>query len=587
MTRSAKTFAALVAAVPLSVAVATAAGGTAGAARTTPAATSVSITVSSAAAGNVPAGFVGYSYEKSEVGGDLFTASDTNLVNLFKLVGPSVLRVGGNTVDEINWSASGSGGSSGAVAPSDVDKLAAFVKATGWRVIYGINLKTNTTSNAVSEAKYAAKDLGSSLIAFEIGNEPNFYDTESQYQSSYNAYVKAIKAALPNAVFDGPSCGDTTSWLQAFGSAEKNNSLSILSSHEYVGAGSTGTIAEMFASTGSGGRLTQYDAAFEAASKSTGVSDWRLTETNSFYNGGAANVSNVEAAALWALAYQENVAADGGSGMNYHGGYNIYSPIVYNNNAPTGVEGDYYGQLLWDLGGTGPLHTASVSGGSGVTAFGIGNNVIVDNEGSSALTATITLASAATSAKSYVLTAPSLTSKSVTIAGSGVSVSGAFSPKPATVSVSGNRLTVSIPAGSADLLTNTAKTGGAVEYVGQLSGLCLDDPGSSTTSGKQLDINTCTGSAGQLYTYSTTTKELEGNAGHLCVEVAGSSTALRALVDYATCTGAANQQWTRNNSDEFVGVQSGLCMSAIHGATTPGTDVDIYTCNASGSEIWT
>ena len=151
------------------------------------------------------------------------------------------------------------------------------------------------------------------------------------------------------------------------------------------------------------------------------------------------------------------VASHGGSGVNFHGGTSTqfplyYSPIVYSGLTPTGVQGVYYGELLWVLGGTGTLHAATVTGGTGVTAWGIGNNVFVDNESTSAITATVTLAGSASTAAEYVLTAPSLSSKAVTIAGSAVSASGAFTPAPKHKPVSARKVVVSVPADSAALL---------------------------------------------------------------------------------------------------------------------------------------
>jgi len=420
--------------------------------------TPVTVTVSAASSGTVNSGFAGFSYEKDRVGAGMFDASDTNLVNLFRLLGPSVLRIGGNLVDIVNWNPSGAGGSSTAVAPADVTKLAAFVKATGWKVLYGINLKTNTAANAASEAQFAAKALGSSLMAFEIGNEPNFYKTEPQYETSYNSFVKAIKAKVPNAVFDGPGQGDSTSWVSAFGSHEKSNSLQILSTHLYIGNAATGTIAAMLASTASG-RLPTTFAAMRSAQTANKIPQWRMTETNSFFHGGTAGVSDVEAASLWSLNYLFGLASHGASGANFHGGTSTqfplaYSPIVYSGLAPTGVQGVYYGELLWVLGGTGTLHAATVAGGSNVTAWGIGNNVFVNNESTSPITATVTLTATASKASEYVLTAPSLTSKAVTIAGSSVGVSAAFHPVPTSVAVTGQKVVITVPADSAALVVN-------------------------------------------------------------------------------------------------------------------------------------
>src|SRR5436190_1061522 len=58
--------------------------------------TAVKVTVSTSTNGSVGTGFAGFSYEKDRVGAGMFDAHDTNLVNLYRLLGPSVLRIGGN-----------------------------------------------------------------------------------------------------------------------------------------------------------------------------------------------------------------------------------------------------------------------------------------------------------------------------------------------------------------------------------------------------------------------------------------------------------------------------------------------------------
>ena len=109
--------------------------------------TAASLSVSATAAGSIGPAFAGLSYEKSSINENpyLFTASNTNLIGLFKRIGPSVLRIGGNSVDKNVWNASGTGNTSGQIAPADVASLAAFVKAAGWQCLYGINLGGSAT----------------------------------------------------------------------------------------------------------------------------------------------------------------------------------------------------------------------------------------------------------------------------------------------------------------------------------------------------------------------------------------------------------------------------------------------------------
>jgi len=415
------------------------------------------VTVGPAAGGHIGPEFAGFSYEKDRVGAGMFDAKDTDLVRLFRLLGPSSLRIGGNLVDMTPWNPNGAGGSAAEVAPADVTKLAAFARATGWKVIYGINLKTNTAASAANEAAFAAKALGGSLEAFEVGNEPNFFRTEQTYEASYEEYVSAIRAQVPKAVFDGPGVTNgQNAWLTPFTAKEKANGLSIVTMHSYIGDQTTGTITGMLASNGSGYE-DKDETALQNAKAANQIPQWRMSEANSYYHGGTAGVSNVQAASLWSLDFMHGIAAHNGDGVNFHGGTSTqwplnYSPIAFNGLAPVGVQGVFYGELLWALAGTGVLHPATVTGAADVTAWGIGNNVIVNNKGTSAQTFTVNLSSAALMGTEYVLTAPSLDSTAITLAGSGVDAHGTFHPAPKLVRVRGHQATITVPAGSAALL---------------------------------------------------------------------------------------------------------------------------------------
>jgi len=156
--------------------------------------TQASLIVTAAAADTIGPAFAGLSYEKSELYGPLFTASNSGLIGMFNRLGTSVLRIGGNSVDRNVWTPNGPGQTAGQIAPSDVDSLAAFVKAAGWQCLYGINLGgaatgATTPALAAAEVAYAAQQFGSSLLGTEIGNEP--YIRGQAYLQAHNGAAAA------------------------------------------------------------------------------------------------------------------------------------------------------------------------------------------------------------------------------------------------------------------------------------------------------------------------------------------------------------------------------------------------------------
>jgi polygalacturonase len=126
------------------------------------------------------------------------------------------------------------------------------------------------------------------------------------------------------------------------------------------------------------------------------------------------------------------------------------------------------------------------------------------------------------------------------------------------------------------------------------SGLCLDLPGSSTTSGTQLDLQTCTNAANQQWTLTATGSgyTITSAASALCLGITGNSTSAGKAVQQQTCTGTTAQQWTLPagtpaNTNQLVDTNSGKCMNASGNATTTGTLVVQNSCDTTTTKQWT
>jgi hypothetical protein len=431
-----------------------------------------SITLSrSSNAGAVPQALAGLSYEKSKLASGFFNGSNATLIGCFQRLGPSVLRIGGNSVDQTTWTPGGAGSTEGQVAPADVTGLAAFVQNAGWQVIYGINLASNTPAAAAAEASFAAQALGSSLYGFEIGNECDLYAgngirtssyTLAAFESEWSSYASAIRQSVPNAPLTGPaSAGNVSSWTVPFASAE-SATIRLLTQHYYRANGQNAGSTIPFLLAGDPnlpGELAQLQAAANANHIAGG---YRIAEANSFYNGGAPNVSDAYGTALWAIDFLLLNAQNGSAGVNFHGGGNGtgYTPIADSGGAVVDVRPVYYGMLFVTQIPPGPMLPVSVATSLELSAYAVAAAngatyvAIVNKDATNTATATIALGANATHAVPLVLAGTGLNATTgTTLGGAGVTNNGGWSPiGTAPIVFSGSSLTVNVAPATALLL---------------------------------------------------------------------------------------------------------------------------------------
>ena len=434
--------------------------------------TPTTVAITSAQTGTIPASFAGLSYEKSKLSQPLLTASNSNLVGLFRRLGSGVLRIGGNSVDETNWDANGAGLTQGQTAPSDVDSLAAFLSSAGWPVLYGVNLAQSTPGEAAAEVAYAAKALGPNLLGIEIGNEVDLYAghyfpadwSYSDYLTLWQSFASAILAQTPGVPLTGPATAYKSSWFTSFAQDEAKK-VALLSMHYYRANGQDPSSNIELLLSYPDTNLEKALVPLRAAAAAAGV-PYRMAETNSFYNGGAPNVSDSYASALWVLDHMFTIAQSGSAGLNLHGGGSGpgYTPIADSDGVIVEARPEFYGVLLFTLAGQGPLLTTTIdSGGLNVTAYTVQNSpsllsmIVVNKDDTHNLQFVATCLAAVQSATLQLLTGPSLSSTSgVTIQGGSVNLDGSFSPQsPYGLQVAGATFVGYVPAASAALISIT------------------------------------------------------------------------------------------------------------------------------------
>jgi hypothetical protein len=132
-----------------------------------------------------------------------------------------------------------------------------------------------------------------------------------------------------------------------------------------------------------------------------------------------------------------------------------------------------------------------------------------------------------------------------------------------------------------------------VELVNGTSGLCLDNPGSST-NGTRLVLWACNGSAAQDWTLPyrgpgtsdwLVSSYPSGGSIPLCADDFNGSSASGNKIDIHVCNNnpaAEDWQIATNGTLQI----DGMCMDVFKDATSPGTPVQLYTCDGQASEQW-
>jgi hypothetical protein len=396
-------------------------------------------------------GYAGFSYEKSSLSTGFFRATNRPLVRLFRRLGNSLLRLGGNSVDRTSWQASPDRATGPAISPGDVDNLAGFLHATGWRVLYGINLATNSPALAAEEAAYVARTLGRHLYAFEIGNEPDAYSfnhlrppsyTYRDFLGDWNTFAGAIRRAVPDTRLTGPaSAWHETSWTVPF-AKDEGHAIVLLTQHYYRANGLSPQSTLGLLLAGDPALPSLLDPLSQAC-RAAGIADgYRLTEANSFYDGGAPHVSNTFGTALWAIDFLFANALLGSSGVNFHGGGASpgYTPIADDGRNVVEVRPEYYGMLLFSLMGAGHLIGMSRSQTklslSAYATAGIGGLcvMLVNKEPFASIDVEIMPGVEVATARVWTLSAPALGSLSgIRLDGASIEADGGWSPTPSVL----------------------------------------------------------------------------------------------------------------------------------------------------------
>ncbi len=301
----------------------------------------------------LPLDYTGLSYELAQLTDpQFFSAANRELVTHFQLLSPhGVLRIGGNTSEFCWFQADASTPAPKlrvpqgrlednwmphrlfAIKPEAIDALAGFLRATGWKLIYGLNFGNSTPERAATEAAYVSHAVDEQLEFFQIGNEPDLYQKASNgtrppgwgfddYLREWTAYAEAIAARVPGAHFGGPDVGSSSNWITRFGNEvapELRARLTTLTGHYYAEGPPNDPSMTTERLLKGNPKIAGSMAEIEAVARAHGLV-YRMSEGNSCYRGGKPGMSNAFASALWAGDYMLQLASLGCVGVNLHGG---------------------------------------------------------------------------------------------------------------------------------------------------------------------------------------------------------------------------------------------------------------------------
>ena len=466
----------------------------------------------------IPLTYTGLSYEMAQLTDpSFFSASNRDLVAHFRLLSTNgVLRIGGNTSEfcwlrvtpsmpapkmrvpanlDANWMPH----RLFAIEPRAIDELAGFLEATGWRVIFGLNLGNSSAPRAAEEAALVAGKIGDRIEIFQIGNEPDFYHDANNgtrppnwgfadYLKEWGACANAIAMRVPTARFGGPDVGASSDWVTRFGADEPNAArvrLLAMTGHYYAEGPPNDpgvTIERLLAGNPN---IHAEMERIEAVARARGLV-YRMTEGNSCYRGGKPGMSDAFAAALWAGDYMLELAVLGCAGVNLHGGTSafltaglgghtpgmdvaktpqkmpsgFYTPIASEPGSQVKAMPIFYGMMLANqLAGAIPMSVTGMPWRMNATAYaaqvmGVCRMAIFNKDERQALRLSIRTQEKLRGARAWRLQAPSLdATDGVTLAGARIEEHATWHPRDVErVSVRDGIAQIQVPAGSAALL---------------------------------------------------------------------------------------------------------------------------------------
>jgi len=339
----------------------------------------------------IPDDFSGLSFETEtllpdKTGSHYFSEANHALAETVRNLGVKSLRIGGNTADRPTLQFPDT---------KDADNLFAFAKTTSAHVIFTLRLRQGGPEEAAPIAKYLIQRYGSQITCFEIGNEPNVYlKSFPAYGAELKRYMEAFDgfSAGSGVHFCGPGTTPSkTEWARDFAdSFAHSDHIQYVTEHAYPGDSGrkVSDAAVGISAMLSKAWVTSYGRFYEsfALAAQSDQLQFRIDETNSYFNGGARDVSNTFASALWGLDYMHWWASHDAAGINFHTGEHVaagdentqcFYAVFLRSQGGYAIQPLGYAMKAFEVGGHGrvvPLHMRSTADPLNMTAYAVIND---------------------------------------------------------------------------------------------------------------------------------------------------------------------------------------------------------------------
>ncbi len=255
--------------------------------------------------------------------------------------GPLLLRVGGLSADDTLWAPVQTAAlpeRADLLTPAGLAQIGGIVRSAHLRVILDLNLAADIPMQEAALASAAERALPRhSIVAFEVGNEPDYYRfalrdnppyypaayTASLYAARFRSYAAALRDTVPGVTLAGPALAnpvDDFSYLRQLVSRDRA-SVGMLTVHRYALSACAPARSAMYPTLS---RLLRPSASVglaETLRRTVALAHAnhlpvRWDEFNSVTCGGTLGVSDSFASALWGTDTLFAALAVGVDGVN-------------------------------------------------------------------------------------------------------------------------------------------------------------------------------------------------------------------------------------------------------------------------------